>query len=167
MTTLGKTTDGASVSTSSTNKTIVCKVTAVGNGVLASGVGRIWVDTGAASASQVVYADSAGAVGALLAQSASAALGNSEANVSFTYSGGNQINIIDAVDYWIGFTWPDPGTSNINWSRDGTASQTQQINSLSPNPFGTPGTPLAGPIDCYIEHFPAGPVDYGDFFDFF
>jgi hypothetical protein len=94
-------------------------------------------------------------------------LGNSETAVAFTFTGGNQINIVNGTDYFIGPTWADPGSTNITWSRDGTASQTQQVNTNAPNPFGTPGSALSGPIDAYVEFFPAAATDDGAFFEFF
>ena len=165
MATLGKTSNGTGQSSSSANKTVVSLFTADANGVLASGAARLWVDAGSASVQLVVYADSAGAPGALLALSDSESISNtSETEIAFDFSGADQIDIDNGTSYWLGFTWADPGTNAITWSRDATASQAQQNSSNAADPFGSP-TALSGPIDVYVNHFPS--TNKGGFFALF
>lgn len=151
--TLGKTDDGPATSASSSNKTIVSKYTADQSGTLVAGHARLWTDTGSATnVKMVVYADTAGVPTTQLAVSDTITVSNTtEAQKDFTFSGGAQISITSGTVYWIGVAWPDPGTNNINWSRNATTGQTQQSTSTAPSPFGTPGTALSGPIDAYID----------------
>ena len=153
ITQLGKTTNGASTSSSSANKTVVSKATSSVNGVVTAGHARLWVDTGSASSVRmVVYSDSSGLPGSLLGSSDAITVSNtSEELKDFTFSGAQQASISNGTDYWIGFTWPDPGANNISWSRDGTAGQAQQNSLNNAASFGTPGTALTGPIDAYID----------------
>jgi hypothetical protein len=148
---LGKQTDGTATSASSGNKSVVSKYTATTSGVVTAGHSRLWVDTGTAAPEMVVYADTSGAVGGLLGKSDTVTISNTtEAKIDFTFTGTQQAAITSGQDYWIGFTWPDPGTNNISWSRDGTASASQQNNFHAPDPFGTP-TASSGPIDAYVD----------------
>lgn len=152
VTQLGKTTDGATSSSSSANKTVVSKVTASVSGTVTAGHSRLWIDTGTASVEMVVYSDSGGSPGSLLGLSDTVTVSNTtEAQKDFTFSGVQQAAITAGTDYWIGFTWPDPGTNNISWSRDSTASQAQQNALHAATTFGTPGTALSGPIDAYVD----------------
>jgi hypothetical protein len=152
VTQLGKTTDGTGESSSTANKTIVSKFTATTSGNVTAGHARMRVDSGTASVQMVVYADSAGAPGALLALSTAVTLSNAtEALIDFVFPTGQQAAIASGTDYWIGHTWADPGTNSVFWSRDATAGQAQQNSLQAANPFGTPGTTLSGPIDAYID----------------
>lgn len=149
----GKTSNGAGQSSSTAARTTVSAAVGASTGTLIAGHARLWVDTGtAANVRMVVYADSGGAPAALLATSDSLTLSNlSEALIDFTFSGGQQITMTTGVTYWIGFCWTDPGSNNIFWSRDATASQTaQNTSSLPANPFGSV-TSLSGPIDAYVD----------------
>jgi len=150
---LGKITDGPATSASSAAKTIVCAYTATQAGTLVAGNARVWTDTGtAAGVALVVYADTAGVPTTRLAVSDTLTVSNTaEAEIYFTFSGGNQIAIVAGTTYWIGIAWPDPGTNNINWSRNATTGATQQATSNAPSPFGTPSTVLSGPIDAYLD----------------
>jgi hypothetical protein len=148
---LGKQTDGTGSSLSSGDKTTVSKHTATTSGVVTAGHSRLWVDTGTANAEMVVYADNSGAVGGLLGQSDTVTISNTtEAQINFTFTGAQQAAITSGADYWIGFTWVDPGTNNVNWSRDTTTSSAQQNNVHAPDPFGTP-TAVSGPIDAFVD----------------
>jgi hypothetical protein len=148
---LGKQTDGTANSSSSGNKTVVSKSTAITSGVVTAGHSRLWVDAGTAAPEMVVYADSSGAVGGLLGKSDTVTISNTaEAQINFTFTGAQQAAITSGADYWIGFTWPDPGTNNISWSRDATAGGSQQNNSHASDPFGTP-TASSGPVDAFVD----------------
>jgi hypothetical protein len=161
---LGKTTDGASSSASSADKTAVSKFTAAANGTLTAGHARVWLSaTGSATVKCVVYADSAGSPGARLASSNAVTVTNTtEALKDFTFSGADQIAIASGTSYWIGVAWADPGTVSLNISRDGTASGRQEASSYAPASFGTP-TALTGPIDVYVDTSSGTGTVSGDF----
>ena len=147
---LGQTANSASTSASSANKTVVSKFTAGTTGVVTEGHARLWVDTGTASVEMVVYADSGGAPTTLLGTSGTVSVTNTtEAVKDFTFTGGNQAAITEGTDYWIGFTWADPGTNSVNWSRNSVAGNSAQNSSHGANPFGTVSS-LTGPIDAYV-----------------
>ena len=166
MTALGKTTNGTGESFSSAAKTVVSKHTASATENIISGAARLWVDTGTASVRMCVYADSAGDPGALVSISDAEIISNTtEAEIPFTFPGTD--GVVNGSDYHIGFTWPDPGTNNIYWSRDTTASQAKQNSSDAADPFGTPGSALSGPVDAYVTTSTAAPADSGAFFEFF
>lgn len=149
---LGKTTDGASSSGSTSAKTVVSKITSSVNGSITGAGARLWVDTGTASVRFCVYSDSSGNPTSLIALSDPVTVSNTaEALKLFTFAAAQRASITPGTDYWIGFTWPDPGTNTISWSRDGTVGQAVQSNSNAPAPFGTPVTGFSGPIDAYIE----------------
>jgi hypothetical protein len=151
----GKETDGASSSASSTVKMAASKFTSTGDGVLKSGHARLWLSaTGSADAKLSVYADSSGAPGAQLAESDVLAITNTtEAVKDFTFSGAEQIDIVDGTDYWLAAAWNDPGTPSMNISRDGTASARQEVQGFTwptlPDPYGTP-TAQSGPMDIWV-----------------
>jgi hypothetical protein len=150
--TLGKITDGGSNSSSTTDKTIVSQFTASANAVVIAGHSRLWVTAGTANIEMVVYSDSAGLPGSLIAQSNTVTISNTtEAQVDFTFSGVNQVATTNGTPYWIGFTWADPGTNSVTWSRDATAAQAQQNNLHLASSFGTPGTALSGPVDTFVD----------------
>jgi hypothetical protein len=114
-----------------------------------------------------VWADSSALPGALLALSDSLSVDTTvDTERAFAFSGANLINIVNAVDYWLGFTWALPGTT-MTWSRDNLGvGNVKTVNSQAPNPFGT-ATDLNGPLDVYINHFPAVSAEDGAFFEFF
>jgi hypothetical protein len=155
--TLGKTTDGPGSSASSSNKVAASKFTSTGSGTLTAGHARVWITAGGTPALSklVVYADSAGAPGALLAASDEITISNTtEAVNDYVFSGGNQISIVSGTDYWIGPAWADPGSGvndSVNVSRDNTAAGRQEVNTYAPNPFGTP-TAQSGPVDAWVEY---------------
>jgi len=167
MPTFGKTFDGASFSASSTDKTAVSSAAPASSGTVVQGSARVWLSaTGSTTVNCVIYANSSGAPGALLATSDSVTLtATTEAQVDFTFSGANQVPVGSGTTYWIGVSWQDPGTPSVNVSRDGTASSRQENATYLPNPFGTP-TALSGPIDVFITYALPSAGD-GDFFAFF
>lgn len=152
VTQLGNTTDGTGSSSSSANKTVVSKTSSSVNGTVTNGHARLWVDSGTASARMVVYSDSSGVPGTLLGLSDTITVSNTtEALKDFTFTGVQQAAVSIGTDYWIGFTWADPGTNSIFWSRGTTTSQAQQNSLNAASSFGTPGTALSGPIDAYVD----------------
>lgn len=168
MATFGKTFDGASFSASSADKTAVSSATPTSSGTVIQGSARVWLSaTGTTTVNCVIYADSTGLPGALLATSDSVTLtATAEAQVDFSFSGANQISVASGTPYWIGVSWQDPGTPSVNLSRDATASSRQESAAYLPNPFGTP-TALSGPVDVFITYTLPDTGDTGGFFAFF
>ena len=167
MTTLGKTTDGSTTSTASTAKAVASVATATADGVLATGAARVWVASGSVPVQLGVWADSSGSPGALLALSDSVSISaTANTETPFTFSGANQIAIVNGVAYWIGPTWALPGVV-MTWARDAVAvGQVKSVNAQAPNPFGT-ASDLNGPLAAYVNHFPAVSAEDGAFFEFF
>lgn len=162
MATFGKLTDGASSSLSSADGKIVSAATPSTSGTVTAGTCRLWLDSaGTCNVRMVIYSDVAGALtlaSTLLAVSDDTSFTNTtEANVNFTFSGGNQIAITGGQQYWIGFHAQDPGTPSWNISRDATADG-RKVNGDdvwtggSASPFGADITSLSGPIDAYITY---------------
>jgi hypothetical protein len=149
--TLGKTDAGSSSSASSTNKTAVSLVTATADGTLTEGHAHAWLDSaGTTNTKVVVYADTAGAPGSLLAESDVVALTiTADAVTDYVFSGANAIDITNGTDYWVGLAWQDPGTPSLNLGRDATASARQEVNSYAPDPFGVP-TAQSGPVAVWV-----------------
>lgn len=155
MTVLGKNTAGSTTTSSSGNKAVVSPVTASVTGKVLSGGFKVAVDTGTGSAVVCVYADSSGAPGALLAISNTITITNTtSAFLTTTFTGTNQIILTSGTSYWVGATWPDPGTNNIIYDRDATANQRDEQSTNQPNPFGTPTLVSTGPIAAYVDLFP-------------
>ena len=160
MPTFGKLTDGAGASASTANKTAVSTATPSASGVVVAGHMRMWIASGSTTTAMVIYADSGGSPAALLAQSDALTLSNtSEAQVDYTFSGSNQIAIVNGTAYWIGVSW-QANTGGVNVSRDSTAAGRLETGAYLPNPFGTP-TSLSGPIDAFIDFvLPSSPLAY-------
>lgn len=102
----------------------------------------------------VVYADSGGAPGALIAVGSEVTVNSSTeqewvSTISFT--------VVIGTTYWIGFHQKDPGTGNFSISRDsvvgGSQTNTDTYSDGPSDPFGTP-TAETGPIDCYVSYTP-------------
>lgn len=156
MTTLGKTTTGTNTNTSSGNKAVASPATASGSGTLTAGHFRVSISAGTADVNLVVYADSSGSPGALLAVSDTLTISNTAlAWNDFTFSGANQISISDTVTYHVGASWADPGATSFTYERDNTASQRNEQTTHNPDPFGTPSLTSGGPVAVYLE-FSAG-----------
>jgi hypothetical protein len=155
--TVGKTSDGASSTASSTDKIVLSSFTAAASGTLTAGHARAWLSSaGSTETRVVVYADASGTPGDLLATSDEEIISNtSEAEIDYTFTGGEQIAISSGVTYWIGLAWDDPGTPSLTYSRDSTAGQ--RLESLSftyptmPDPFVPAASTFSGPIDVYLD----------------
>lgn len=164
LTSLGKTSNGASSSASSADKTAVSSATASASGTLTAGHARAWLSaTGSAVTKCVVYADSGGAPGARLATSDPVTITNTaEQQIDYTFSGADAIAIASGTTYWVGLAWQDPGAPSLNISRDATASARQEASAYAPTPFGTP-TALTGPVAVYVETSSGGGAVGGGF----
>jgi hypothetical protein len=150
--TVGQTANNAASSSSSSDKTVLSKFTAGATGTLSAGHARLSISaTGSASSALVVYADSAGVPGARLAQSGLVTVtSTTETLVNYTFTGADRIAVTNGTAYWIGPSWQDPGTINVVYSRNSTATQVQAVNAFAPATFGT-GTASSGPVDAYID----------------
>lgn len=155
MATFGKTTDGSTNSASSATRVWVSTATPSETGTVTTGHARIWLSaSGSASTKFVIYADSSGSPGALLAESdVLSVTATTEGERSFTFSGANTIQVVSGTPYWIGVAWEDPGTPSLTVSRDGTAGGRYEQSftwPTLPNPYGTPTANNTGPIDAYV-----------------
>lgn len=161
MATFGKTTDGTGNSASSVDKMFVSSASPSTSGTVTSGTVRDWLSSAGNGPSKcVIYADSSGSPGALLATSDEVTITNTaEAAQTYNFSGANQISITGGTTYWIGVAWQDPGTPSFTVSRDSTASQRKEQTftyPTLPDPFGTPSATNSGPIDVFITYTESG-----------
>lgn len=163
MTTFGKTDNGSTSFTSSTDKIAVSAATPAGSGTVQSAGAQIWMDsTGSTNSKFVIYADSGGAPGALLAESDVVNFNITTANSEriFSFSGANQISITGGTQYWIGVAWQDPGTPSVRVSRDNTNTTDGRHEQSGagftwptlPSPYGTPTLTSGGPISAYVTY---------------
>lgn len=160
MASFGKSTTGSNTNTSSGNKAVVSPATPASSGTVTAGHFRINIDSGSGNVDLVIYADSSGAPGALLATSDAVSVTNTTmAWVDFTFSGANQISVVSGTQYWVGASWADPGTPTFTYERDNTASQRDEQTTHDPNPFGTPSLTSGGPIAVYIDYTTASNAD--------
>lgn len=140
-------------------------------GIVATGHARLSLSaSGSTSVKFAIYADDAGAPGALLAESDVETLtSTSETEVVFTFSGANQIQVVSGTDYWIGPAWldpdPDGSTVGVTFSRDGVTGQRQEQNftwPTLPDPYGTPVATNSGPLDAYVTYDENTPIAASD-----
>lgn len=121
----------------------------------------MWRDSGSAPVKMVIYADSTGNPGALLAVSDEISLiATAEGDVNFTFSGANQISVVGSTPYWIGYhNGTLTGGSFVSISSDSTASghrnDTDTYSDGTSDPYGTP-TATSGIIDAYITYTEGG-----------
>lgn len=101
--TFGTTTNGGStVTLSITDKAVLSAGIPASNGILTTGKTRVWVASGSVNTKMLVYSDSSGP-STLLAVSDEVALVNTtEQEISYTFSGVNQISLQASTTYWIG-----------------------------------------------------------------
>lgn len=156
MATFGKTTNGASQSQSSTDRKKVSSAVPSSSGTATSITIRGRITAESTVIKGVIYADSGGAPGALLAVSNEITV-NSTTEQEWTgaLAGANQITITSGTTYWIGWHQQDPGSGFFEISRDGTSGQSQtntDTYSDGPSdPFGVPSAE-AGPVDVYVTY---------------
>lgn len=160
--TFGKTSDGASTSTSSADGKIVSAMTPAANGIITSLKCRLWLSSsGTCNWRGVLYSDVAGALtsaSTLLANTADGSFTDTtEVEQSLNFVGSQRIAITASQQYWGGFHAQDPGTPSWTISRDATADG-RKVNGDdvwtggSATPWGADITSLSGPIDCYITY---------------
>lgn len=153
----GKETNGQSSTGSGADRKKVSSASPSTSGTVTSATIRVWVSGGTSNVKAVIYADSAGVPGALLAISDEVAItSTTEIETTLNFTGGNQVVVTGGTTYWIGWHHSDPGGLElVHISRDADASASQtNIDTYSDgptDPFGTP-TAEAGPIDCYVTY---------------
>ena len=152
----GKTTNGSSSGASTLDKKVASSFTPSGSGILESLTARVWVTSDSTLARGFIYSDNGGSPAALLAVTDDKTVSNtSEQEVTFTFSGSNQIAITEGTTYWIGVHWNDPGSSHFNYSRNSTSNMREEgeetFEDGTSDPFGT-STSFNGPIDVYITY---------------
>jgi hypothetical protein len=162
--TMGKLDDGTGVTDDTVDRKAVSSFTAASSGTLQSATMRVWLSaTGSCNLRAVVYADSAGSPGALLATSDEEVVNwTTEQAVTCDFSGGAQISIVSGTTYWIGFHHSDPGALNFKASRGATAdlvaSQQDTYSGGASDPFGTVFL-QPGPNDLYVTYGESGGGD--------
>lgn len=161
----GKTTAPASSSASSTTKIAASQASPSSDGTITGGHAYVWLSAaGSCSVALLLYADSSGAPGHLLATSDTVTLTSTTVNniQAFTFSGAQQVAITHSVPYWYSLEWSDPGTPSVTIGRDSTASGRLEVQGFTfgspPDPFGT-GTAQSGPLAASIDYVP--PVKTG------
>lgn len=163
MATFGKTTNGGSTTNSSADRKKVSTATPSSSGTATSITIRGNITVENTTIKGLVYADSAGAPGALLAVGSEITV-NSTSEAEWT--GSITFSVVSGTPYWIGYHQKDPGTGSFTISRDATANQSQTNTDTyadgPTDPFGTP-TAEAGPVDVYVTYNEAG-VNTTNFF---
>jgi hypothetical protein len=154
--TFGKTTDGTGQSQSSTDRKKVSSAVPASSGTATSITIRGRVTAESTVIKGVIYADNAGAPGALLAVSDEITVNSTtEQNWTGALTGGNQIAITSGTTYWIGWIQQDPGSGFFEISRDTTAGLSQTNTDTyadgPTNPFGVPSAE-AGPVDVFVTY---------------
>lgn len=153
--TLGKTSNGDQEASSTTTKMVVSSYTATDTGVIRKGTVRCKVDAGSANVKFVVYSDVAGAPGKQLAESDILSVTNTTEQANdFTFSGYNQISIVDGTEYWLGLAWEDPDPNTFTFSKDNVSNVREELEGFTwptlPLSFGTPTATFSGYPDAYL-----------------
>jgi hypothetical protein len=159
MATFGKTTAGAGATGSSANRKKVMAAVPTSSGVATSITIRGSLNTAGATTviKGVIYADAAGAPGALVAVSDEIPVNSTtEQELTGALSGANQFSVIDGTTYHIGWIQQAPSAGNFVISRNDTNVSPSRTNIDSygdgpSNPFGA-ATDEAGPVDVYVTY---------------
>ena len=158
MAVFGKTSDGANSTALTVDRIDLSTFSPNYSGVIDTLTVRAWVDSTATTAIGVIYSDSGGAPGDLIAQTDEFTISNtSEDEVTGVFTGTNELTLAAGVNYWVGVFFKDPGASNVNYSRANTAAEVQYKASTysSGVPASLSGMSSAnGPIDCYVSYRP-------------
>ena len=156
MATFGQTGNNASSSASSADSEIANKAadaesTPASNGTLDAVVARLFLsDVGSTVARGIIW----DVDGNLLATGDEVTISNTtEQEITLPFSGASRISLVAGTKYSYGVMWDDPGTININWSRQGTASASIKNNITYPTPTNPQGVgTVSGPIDMYVSY---------------
>ena len=159
--TLGKTDDGTGTTATSNARKTVSQFTPSSAGTVQSLTMRVYLDAaGSAGVRGVIFADAAGAPGALLAVTDDGTVNwTTETSYTLNFTGANLITLTSGTPYWIGIHHDDPGTPNVVVSRGTTtgavASNQDTFGDGTATPFGTVFA-QAGPNDVYVTYGEAG-----------
>jgi hypothetical protein len=172
MAVFGKTSDGANSTALTVDRIDLSTFSPNYSGVIDTLTVRAWVDSTATTAIGVIYSDSGGAPGSLVAQTDEFTISNTtEDEVTGVFTGTNELTLAAGVDYWVGVFFKDPGATNVNYSRANTSAEVQYKASTYasgvPSSISSPSS-ANGAIDCYVSYRPqqAGKmVDLYDDFD--
>lgn len=161
MATFGQTSNNGNTQTFSGDRMYASQGTPASNGTITAGKGRVWVSAAASpGAKMLLYSDNAGEPDALLATSDEVIINNtSESEITFPFSGAEQIAVTGSTPYWIAVMFDDPGVPNFTISRANTATQTRfkgLTYPTAPDPFANDGS-SSGPLDLYIEYTEGDP----------
>lgn len=160
MATFGKATDGTSSSGTSSARKRVSSASPASDGIVQTATIRNWIfgGTGNGNTKAIIYADSGGSPGAILAISDQLNISNtSEQANTYTFSGAQKITVVGGTTYWIGFIQDTlSGSGSLTVSRDSTGNghKFDANTYASPeDPYGT-ATNATGIIDCFITYLP-------------
>jgi hypothetical protein len=158
MATFGKTSSGASNTLHNTNRKTLSQATLTEDATLVSGTVRCRSNNATETKHWkfLVYADSGGAPGALVAVSDEQSFSDTSVNSRTANFAGE---FLAAGTYWVGYTYDSNATTNVIVYRDNTANQTlSAVDTYSDGPSDPAGTmaALAGPLDAYVTYNPAG-----------
>lgn len=149
----GNTGDSSGSQSLATGRKAVSSISSgAASGTLDTVTARAWKADGTFIAKAVVYADSSGSPGALLATSdeLSVAAG-AETGKAFTFSGAERISITSSTTYWVGLIFGH-ATGNVTMSIGATGSalkwNTDTYSDGASNPFGSVSN-LTGPLDVF------------------
>jgi hypothetical protein len=161
--TVGKLDNGTANTATSAARQFCSAFTAASSGTLVSGTIRCHVSGDDAGVKLCVWADNAGAPGALLAVSDEQVISaTTEAAYEIAFTGGEQIAIVAGTTYWIGAHHDDPSTFNFVVSRGATANvvkTAQRTYASGPaDPFGS-SSDQNGPSDIYLTYTEGGGGD--------
>lgn len=157
MATFGQTTDNGNTQTFSADRIYVSTATPSSSGTVTAGKGRIWLSGVAFGFCRIVIYSHIPGLGPtnLLATSDEVSFTHTtEQEVTFPFSGANQISVVGGTQYWFGYMFDDPGTPSMVMSRANNAGVVHFDAVVYPNApatFTSDGT-APGPHDCYIEY---------------
>ena len=161
MATFGVTTDNGSTLSGSVDRKLVNSATPGSSGTVTSGSARMSLSVaGTTTAKLLIYADSAGAPGALLAVSDELTLTETTPTwKTANFTGGNAIAITSGTPYWIGVHMKDPGAPSWQIAAQATPADVKIQNDTyadgPADPFGSTSN-AAGPMDLYSTYTVAG-----------
>ena len=158
MATFGQTGDSAGATTSSADSALMNKAadaesTPASNGTLISVVARVWLSAGSTLAKGIIYSEA----GNLIATGDEVTVSNTaEAEVTFPFSGAEQIALVAGTKYNYGIIFNDPGAGNMTWSRGATAAASWKYSdTYEDGPAATIGSgTVSGPVDIYVNYTP-------------
>ena len=163
MATFGYTAAYSNSSSSTADRRAASPATPSSNGIVTSLTFRARLSAiGTGTAKGVIYSDSSGSPGSLLAVTDEVIFTNTTPEwITANFTGQNQINISSGTQYWIGFHQQDPGTINIVrvqsiGTSNAQVSDTDTYSDGTASSWGTP-TWLTGPLSVYVTYTETDP----------